>query len=61
MSPAFKTRRHQEGKELDFEVRHQMTLTTQERFDAMISLSIELIKLAYRHGHRPTAKVVKRS
>jgi len=61
MSPVLKIKGHDEAKERDFELRHQMTLTTQERFEAMILFSIELIKLARRHGYRKTPKIIKRT
>jgi len=61
MSPMLKIKGHNEAKERDFELMHQMTLTTQQRFEAMISFSIELIKLASRHGYRKTPKIVKRT
>ena len=61
MSPMLKIKGHNEKKEMDFELRHQMTLTTQERFDAMLSLSMELIKLAIKHGYSKTPKIVKRT
>ena len=53
--------KHDEERERDFELRHQLQLTTQERFDAMLAWSIELSKLAKRHGHRQTPQIVKRS
>lgn len=59
--PLLKIKGHDEEKERDFELMHQMSLTTQQRFEAMISLSIELIKLASRHGYRKTPKIVKRT
>ena len=61
MSPVFKVKGHDEEKERDFELRHQMTLTTQERFEAMISFSIELIKMARRHGYRKAPQIIKRT
>ncbi|MFH1829414.1 MAG: hypothetical protein ABH871_01385 [Pseudomonadota bacterium] len=61
MSPVLKLKDHDEEKERDFNIRHQMTLTTQERFEAMISFSIQLIKLAKRHGYRQTPKIIKRT
>lgn len=56
-----KIKGHDEEKERDFTLRHAMTLTTQQRFDAMIELSIELLKLASRHGYSKAPKIVKRS
>lgn len=61
MGAVLKIKGHDERRERDFELLHQMSLTTQQRFEAMLSLSIELMKLAARHGHRNTPKVVKRS
>ena len=61
MSPVLKIKGHDEEKERDFELKHQITLTTQERFEAMILFSIELIKLARRHGYRKTPKIIKRT
>lgn len=56
-----KIKGNDEAKELDFEVRHQMSLTTQERFEAMIDLSLQLLLLARKHGYSRTPKIVKRS
>lgn len=56
-----KVKGHDPAKELDFEVRHQMTLTIQDRFDAMIKLSLMMIKLARQHGYSRASKIVKRT
>ncbi len=53
--------KHDEKKEIEFEVRHQMTLTTQERFEAMLTFSMEMMKLARRHGYNATPHIVKRA
>lgn len=52
---------HDEEKERNFTILHQMSLSTQERFEAMVSLSIEMIKIARRHGYRKSAKISKRT
>jgi len=48
-------------RELEFELRYQRSLTTQQRFEMMFQRSQEMKERLLRHGHREPAEVVKRT
>jgi hypothetical protein len=48
-------------KELDFEVKFQMSLTVQQRFTMMLERSEELAERMIRDGRRRPVAVIKRS
>jgi len=41
-----------EAEELEFELRYQKTLTTQQRFEMMFRKSREIMEVMLRHRHR---------
>ncbi len=59
--PILKLDRHDEERELDFELRYQMSLTFEERYRMMEEASRFLIEQLERHGKRKTFEVVKRA
>jgi len=61
MSPILKLKNHNEGKELIFELKYQMSLTTRQRFEMMFKRTEELIKLMGKSGSRKTVQVIKRT
>ena len=56
-----KLAKHDEDRELDFEIEWLCSLTTAQRFELMFRKSRELAATLDRHGHRRTAEVVKRT
>jgi len=61
MSPILKTDRHDEEKELEFELAYLRTLTTQARFELMFRKSREIAEVMLRHGYRKPFEIVKRT
>jgi len=61
MTPILKTDKHDEVRELEFEIAYQSTLTTQERFEMMFRKSRELAEALLKHGYRRPFEIVKRT
>ncbi|MBI3913005.1 MAG: hypothetical protein HY327_02230 [Chloroflexi bacterium] len=47
-------------REFEFELEWLMSLTTQQRFEMMISRSNEIKEMLIRHGHRKPIEIIKR-
>lgn len=60
MTPILKTDKHDEEKELDFELAYQRTLTTQERFELMFRKSREIAEVLLKRGYRKPFEIIKR-
>ena len=50
-----------EERELEFELDHQLSLTTAQRFEMMFRKSREIAEELTRHGYRKPAEIIKRS
>ncbi len=61
MSPILKLKRHDEKKEIQFELRYLLSLSTKERFNMMINKSREVRKLLGENGYRRTTQIIKRT
>ena len=61
MVTILKTDRHDEEKELDFELAYQATLTTQQRFELMFRKSREIAEALIKHGYRKPFEITKRT
>lgn len=61
MSPVLKLKNHNEEKELIFELKYQMSLTTRQRFEMMFKRTEELRKLMGKSGSRKTVQIIKRT
>lgn len=61
MGYILKLKKHDEGKELDFELKFQMSLTTRQRFEMMFKRTDELRKLMEKSGHRKPFEIIKRT
>ena len=59
--PVLKLKRHNERKEIDFELDYLLSLTVQERFRMMIARSQEILQRLKRNGPRNTPQVFKRT
>jgi hypothetical protein len=55
-----KLKKHDENKEIDFELKYLRSLTTRQRFEMMFKRSRQVARLLKRNGRRKTTKVIKR-
>jgi hypothetical protein len=55
-----KLKKHDEDKEIDFELNYLMSLTTRQRFELMFEKSRQMARLLRKNGRRKTPKVIKR-
>jgi len=55
-----KLKKHDENREIDFELDYLLSLTTKQRFEMMFEKSRQMAALLRRNGRRKTSKVVKR-
>jgi hypothetical protein len=58
--PVLKLKKHNEKKEIEFELKYLMSLTTKQRFEMMFEKSRQMAALLRKNGRRKTPKVVKR-
>lgn len=61
MSPVLKLDKDNEKKEILFELKYQLSLTTRQRFEMMFKRTEELRKLMGKSGSRKTVQVIKRA
>ena len=52
--------KHNEDKEIEFELDYLTSLTTQERFELMFRKTKEMLSLLKRNERRKTTEVIKR-
>ena len=52
--------RHNEDKEIEFELDYLTSLTTSQRFEMMFRKTQEMLSLLKRNEHRTTTEVIKR-
>ena len=52
--------RHDEDKEIEFELDYLTSLTTKQRFEMMFTKTREMLGLLKKDGHRTTTEVIKR-
>src|SRR4030042_4917890 len=61
MSSVLKLYRYNEKKEITFELKFQMSLTTRQRFEMMFKKTEEMRKLLEKSGHRKAFEIIKRT
>ena len=61
MSSILKLDRYNEKKEITFELKFQMSLTTRQRFEMMFKKTEEMKKLLEKSGHRKAFEIIKRT
>lgn len=61
MSPILKLKKDSAKKELLFDLKYLMSLTTRQRFEMMLRKSKEVKELLEKSGHRKPFEVVKRT
>ena len=59
--PILKLSKHDEEKEIEFELNYLRSLTTEERFQMMFSKTQEMLELLKRRGYRKTTQIIKRT
>jgi len=52
--------KHNEAKEIEFELNYLASLTTQQRFELMFRKTEEMLSLLKRNERRATTKIIKR-
>jgi hypothetical protein len=55
-----KLRRHNEDKEIEFELDYLASLTTRQRFELIFRKTRELLSLSKRNARRKVTKIIKR-
>ena len=61
MSPILKLNRHNEEKEIVFELKYLTSLTTRQRFEMMFKKTKEMKRLLEKSGHRKAFEIIKRT
>lgn len=61
MTPLLKLNRHNEKKEIEFELRYLKSLTVRQRFELMIKKTKEITSLLKQDGHRRPFEIIKRT
>ena len=61
MAQVLKLRKHNEEKEIEFELRYLKSLSVNERFKLMLKKTKEIVTLLNKSGHRRPFKVIKRT
>lgn len=56
-----KLKKHNENKEIDFELKYLKSLTTEQRFQMMFKKTKEISSLLNRNGNRKAAQIIKRA
>jgi hypothetical protein len=52
--------RHDEDREIEFELDYLTSLTTSQRFELMFRKTREMLGLLKKDGHRTTTEIIKR-
>lgn len=52
--------RHDEDKEIEFELDYLTSLTTSQRFEMMFTKTREMLRLLKKDGRRTTTEIIKR-
>lgn len=61
MCPILKLKNDNEEKEIEFELKYLLSLTTRRRFEMMFKKSEEMRKLLEKSGHRKASEIIKRT
>ena len=61
MCAVLKLKKHDEKKEIEFELKYLLSLTTRQRFKMMFKKSEEIKRLLEKSGHRKTSEIIKRT
>lgn len=58
--PILKLDKHDEDKEIEFELSYLTSLTTRQRFQLMLTKTKEMLSLLRKNEYRKTTEVIKR-
>jgi len=61
MAPILKLNKHNEQKEIEFELKYLKSLSVKERFELMFKKTKEMIDLLEKSGHRRPSEIIKRT
>ncbi|MEW6619349.1 MAG: hypothetical protein AB1422_08450 [bacterium] len=61
MSPILKLDKDNEKKEMEFELKYLLSLTTRQRFEMMFKKSKEMRELLEKSGYRKPFEIIKRT
>jgi hypothetical protein len=61
MKSILKLSKHNQKKEIEFELKFLTSLSTKERFKMMFKKSKEMIDLLEKSGHRKPSEIIKRT
>ena len=61
MSPILKLKRHNQEKEIAFELKYLKSLSVRERFQMMFKKTREMLNLLEKSGHRRPSEIIKRT
>lgn len=56
-----KLSKHNSKKEIEFELKYLLSLTTKQRFQMMFKKAEEIRNLLKNHGYRKTTQIIKRT
>ncbi|MBI4802893.1 MAG: hypothetical protein HY796_10260 [Elusimicrobia bacterium] len=56
-----KLKKHDEDREIEFELKYLASLTTRQRFEMMFRKTREILGLLRKNGHGKTAEIIKRA
>lgn len=61
MTHILKLNRHNERKEIEFELKYLKSLSVKQRFEMLFRKTKEMINLLEKSGHRRSFKIIKRT
>jgi hypothetical protein len=61
MSPVLKLKKDNPKKEIEFELKFLLSLSTKERFEMMFKKSEEIKQMLKRHGYGKATQIIKRT
>lgn len=61
MRRILKLKRHNQKKEIDFELRYLKSLSVKKRFELMLKKTQEILGLLEKSGHRRPFEIIKRT
>ncbi|OGX37654.1 MAG: hypothetical protein A3G91_04555 [Omnitrophica WOR_2 bacterium RIFCSPLOWO2_12_FULL_50_9] len=56
-----KLSKHDENREIEFELKYLLSLTTRQRFQMMFKKTQEMRRLAGKYGYGKTTQIIKRT
>ncbi len=61
MEKILKLKRHNENKEIEFELRYLKSLSVRQRFELMVKKTKEMLGLLEQSGYRRPFEIIKRA